>query len=660
MARNIAGIAWLFAVAGFACAQPNFDPPPAFPPDAETMKQIAVKTAELKAAIAKLPDPIPGSAVIPSDIRADVEIYLKAVEWIVRHGEFFAKDSGKQTLVVLDAGLSRAKAAATGKTPWRDVRNKPITRGYYSKIDGSVQPFSVTLPEGYGNDGKKWRLDVVLHGRDSTLTEVKYIAGWENAKPTAKGNDFVVLQAFGRGNNAYRWAGETDVIEGLEQVSITEGKYLDPQRRVLRGFSMGGAGTWHIGLHHPFDFNVIGPGAGFTNTRGYIKNLPEKLPDYIEKCLHIYDAVDYAENAFNVPVVAYSGSLDPQKAAADNIEKALKGFELPLRFTHLVAPGLEHKMPPEWAAKAEVEYGKYANAPRKLGEHTRFVTYTSKFDDLGIGTIYALEKEYVKSIVEIKSTSDKIEMSTTNIKALLLRLNDHTRTSKFTVDGQTIAGLDAVKESTVLLRKVDGKWTFGNLQDENATLQKRRKLQGPIDDAFGSAFRVVPPSANGWSTATSAYLDAAQKHFAHDWDKYFRGALPMSSAEKVLALSPDTKSANWVLFGDPSSNPVIKDVLPKLPIKWTAEVLVVNGVTYDAKTHIPVMIYLSRSWDYRYIVLNSGHTFKEADLKGTNALLYPRLGDWAVLKLAPTANDPHATAVVAAGLFDENWQFPKK
>ena len=41
-------------------------------------------------------------------------------------------------------------------------------------------------------------------------------------------------------------------------------------------------------------------GAGFTTTRGYVKGLPEKLPSYQEACLHIYDAVDYAENAFDM------------------------------------------------------------------------------------------------------------------------------------------------------------------------------------------------------------------------------------------------------------------------------------------------------------------------------------------------------------------------
>ena len=49
-----------------------------------------------------------------------------------------------------------------------------------------------------------------------------------------------------------------------------------------------------------------------------------------------------------------------------------------------------------------------------------------------------------------------------------------------------------------------------------------------------------------------------------------------------------------------------------------------------------------------YVVLNSGHTFHEDAFRGTNALLYPRLGDYALLQLAPTARDPLATRVVTA------------
>lgn len=74
---------------------------------------------------------------------------------------------------------------------------------------------------------------------------------------------------------------------------------------------------------------------------------------------------------------------------------------------------------------------------------------------------------------------------------------------------------------------------------------------------------------------------------------------------------------------------------------------------------MPVLIYPHPAVKGKYVVLNSGHTFRAADLKGTNALLYPRLGDWAVLKPNPTKADPAAADVVAAGIFDENWQFEK-
>src|SRR5260370_24542176 len=121
---------------------------------------------------------------------------------------------------------------------------------------------------------------------------------------------------------------------------------IDTDRIVLRGFSMGGAGTWHLGLHRPERWAVIGPGAGFTTTKGYVSKFPEPLTPTQEATLHIYDAVDYAENLFEVPVVAYAGADDKQLQAARNVEEALKKSGLKAPFTLLVAPGLEHKFPP--------------------------------------------------------------------------------------------------------------------------------------------------------------------------------------------------------------------------------------------------------------------------------------------------------------------------
>jgi hypothetical protein len=113
------------------------------------------------------------------------------------------------------------------------------------------------------------------------------------------------------------------------------------------------------------------------------------------------------------------------------------------------------------------------------------------------------------------------------------------------------------------------------------------------------------------------------------------------------------------LFGDPASNSLIGHALDRLPLHWDENTIAFGGNNYPAATHVPVMIFPSPFSTSNYIVLNSGHTFHAAEFEGTNALLYPRLGDYAILKLTPTEKDPLAVEVVTAGLFDEKWQGPK-
>lgn len=651
MPRLIPFALFLAAVAGSAAGVPaqqpgpkdgkkdKFAPPPVTKPDGATLQTIVAKTTQLRAAVADLKG-------VPDDVRIDVEVYLRAAENIVRFEEWLHKDSAKWALTTLDRGLERAAQAKGGKAPWRDETGRWVARAYRSRVDGSIQPYAVLLPADYHADPKKrWRLDVVLHGRDGALTEAKFLAQHDKTKLAPKDLGFVQLEVYGRGNNAYRWAGETDVFEAM--AAVKAGGRMDENRVVLRGFSMGGAGTWHIGLHHPSQFCVIGPGAGFTSTHGYIAKLPNPLPDHQEKCLRIYDAVRYAENAFMVPVVAYSGEKDAQKKAADNIEAALKGFPHPLRFTHLIAPGLEHQQPPEWQAKCETEYRKYAEPGRKSPDRVRLVTYTPRYGAADWLAVEALGTTYERAVADVTRDGNTFTGTTTNVRRLTLIAADPKQAYWVRIDG---ANLTLPPGDALRLVKANGRWEparRGPIQ-----LQKEAGQQGPIDDAFLHAFEVAAPSAAGWYAATDRHAKAADARFASLWDRYFRGALPRPGGRKHHDMSE-------VLFGDPQSNPRIAKVLSHLPITWTKEKLVVNGTEYDAATHLPVLVY-PHPFGGRYVVLNSGHTFGEADLKGTNALLYPRLGDWAVIRPTPTDRDPAAYEVVAAGLFDDNWQFPKK
>ena len=648
---------------GGVAALGQYAPPPTVPQEDATLKLIASRTDELGKAITRL-----RSLGVKDPFLADVEIYHKAGVWMLRHGEYYNKDAGKWTLEVLDRGMLRAGQMARGEAPWANMPGLSVIRAYRSFVDGSVQPYAVTLPAGYGQEKpQKWRVDVVLHGRNSSLTEVSFLRSFAE-KPAPKEQNFVRIDIYGRGNNAYRWAGETDVREavdnfvGVERGLLRDG-FLDAQRFVLRGFSMGGAGSWHLGLHRPDRWCVVCPGAGFTNTHGYIKDLPAKLPSPLEECLHIYDAVDYAENAFNVPIVAYSGSIDPQMAAAQNIEDKLKTAGIPM--THIIAQGLAHSFPAEWQKKAEAEYAKHVEKGRpEYPKRVRFVTYTLKYPGCDWIDILALDRHYQRTLVDAEAGDDKYKLKTENVRILDVRLGVGAvrGDQPMNVDGQEIQGLgvDGTNGSIhVYLEKRDGKWFSvlpeRLLTDRLRTLQKTSGLQGPIDDAFTGPFLCVRGTKMGWHDVTQQYIDAELERFKEEWSKFMRGELLVKYDVQVTPEDMATK--HLILFGDPASNSLIAQVLPGLPFRWTKDKITWDGKEYDSAEHVPALIFPSPLNADHYVVLNSGHTFRTADFEGTNARLYPRLGDHALLKPQPGKKEP---VVVKAGLFDDFWRMMKE
>jgi hypothetical protein len=61
----------------------------------------------------------------------------------------------------------------------------------------------------------------------------------------------------------------------------------------------------------------------------------------------------------------------------------------------------------------------------------------------------------------------------------------------------------------------------------------------------------------------------------------------------------------------------------------------------------------------RYMVLNSGPTFREAHDR-SNSLQTPKLPDWAVIDLSQPPDDKVPGKIAAAGFFDEQWQLKSK
>jgi len=69
-------------------------------------------------------------------------------------------------------------------------------------------------------------------------------------------------------------------IDALEVLNLAE-KLLktDPSRTYLTGHSMGGHGTWQIGVNHPDRFAAIAPCAGYADLLGYRRSFAKRLKE---------------------------------------------------------------------------------------------------------------------------------------------------------------------------------------------------------------------------------------------------------------------------------------------------------------------------------------------------------------------------------------------
>ncbi|MBI3210726.1 MAG: prolyl oligopeptidase family serine peptidase [Candidatus Solibacter usitatus] len=613
----------IFSAAAWMLAAQQAAPP--FVPNLEQIGEIKVRMAVLGAKLEELESKHAGT-----DVFADVVIFHKAAEWILRHPEeFFTKAYLDNTLKALETGAVRASELQEGKTKWPNRKGRAV-RAYLSRVDGSVQPYGVIVPENY-DARTPIRLDVILHGRGARLNEVSFIADNEWAKAAPAQSDRLELHIFGRTNNAYRWAGETDVFEAL--AAMRRNYSIDPQRIVLRGFSMGGAGTWHIGLQHPARWAAIEAGAGFSETKSYAKQA--NAPEHQQRAWAIYDAFLYARNALMVPTVGYGSIDDPQLQASVNIKEQLlreriQPESIPALF--LVGPKIGHKYAPESKKVSEDFIAKALASPRNP-DRVQFLTHTTRYWDAGWVRVDGLEKHYARAEVDGTRSGNTAEIKTKGVTHLVLRGIDSAR-----VDGQNVTG------SPSLIEKRDGKWATAKATP--GVLRKRHGLQGPIDDAFMGSFLCVRPTGTFRDSAVNLHALTRLNSFRSNWDKYLRGDVRLKDDNDVT--DKDIASHHLVLFGEPSSNKVMARVLPKLPFRWENGKVEIAGKTFQAASLLLVAIYPNPLNPEKYVVLNSGHTFGEADFKGTNALLFPRLGDWAVLD--------SQGKTLAAGFFDERWK----
>jgi predicted esterase len=521
---------------------------------------------------------------------------------------------------------------------------------FRSKIDGSVQYYSVVpaIPDGKTPPG----LILTLHG-----------AGVEGAGQAAcfsRKTWAHTVAATNRRPYGFDWEdwGRLDALEVLDDAA-RELK-TDPRRVWLTGHSMGGHGTWHLGVTYPDKFAAIGPSAGWVSMMSYAGvRRPENPDPIIEKFVRASspsDTLALAKNLSAIGVYVLHGDQDDNVPVgqARTMRKELATFHPD--FVYYERPGAGH-----WWGNPCVDWPEMAEFFQHRARPERGAVRTVEFATASPGvsadyhwaTIEAQQKAFQISSVKLSHDPTKRSFagSTANVARLSLDLA-HLPAGKpveITLDGQKLGGVEWPKDGTrVWLERDKEKWAAG--AKPQAAVKNPTRC-GPFRDAFRN--RVLFVAGTKGSAAENAWALAKARFDAESF--WYRGN---GMIEIVLDSDFDAgkePDRNVVLYGNADTNAAWKPLLGDGPVTVKSGSVTIGGRTEKGDDWACLFVRPRPGSDVASVGAVGG-----AGVKGMRRLtqlpyFVSGVGYPDCVLLGPDATANGLAGVKAAGFFGNDW-----
>jgi poly(3-hydroxybutyrate) depolymerase len=356
---RLAGAAALAALLGVSCLRPS--PPPAggqaAPPKPDGASGLGVERALDDARTAALASLAKARGAPLADLSRAIS--LPSVERLVDDGDAVRAHvtNADRDLAFVRRSYETARAYADvlggGEDPY-DTARGVVIKAYRSEWDGSLQPYALYVPQGY-DPKHAWPLVVALHGAQSNHRQMlRRVFGLDNqpgeSDEEASRDELpfpdvpaFVVAPYGRGEiMGFDGLGEEDVLRVM--ADVRRAYKIDAARVSLTGLSMGGGGTWTIGLRHPELFAALAPVCGVTDVRKWIA--PGDAGDYDGKALDEASPLAFAENAAGLRVLIFHGDADPVVPVTDSRRMVARFKQLGWlgkSVTYTEYPGVDHR-----------------------------------------------------------------------------------------------------------------------------------------------------------------------------------------------------------------------------------------------------------------------------------------------------------------------------
>ncbi|MHC4741742.1 MAG: carboxylesterase family protein [Planctomycetota bacterium] len=483
---------------------------------------------------------------------------------------------------------------------------RPLSMSFKSRIDGSTQPFLAKVPHGYTPE-KKWPLLVTLHGLNDGPILAREV------------ESMVQIGPFGRGSVWYTGIGEQDIFECIE---AAKNKFsIDEKRLYLCGFSMGGVGTFQLGLRHP---------------------------DFWAACVPVcgrWEELDTVENGRNLPFWINTGSEDrllPPHRSKGAFERAKRlGFS---QWRYSEHRGMGHSFGIDWK---EVEAWLLT---KEAAVNPKHVSMTVR--DLSANRAYwvevtGLDKYGVRARVSAAVEGQAIDLTTTNVSGYVLRLNSSLVDLNKEVE---------VRENgrTVFKGRLNDDASFAKPAKGKHSLLKRPGLSGPLWDVYCSSSLLV----YGTNTDDDSLVDAAKRCARSFSDPRWMNTVHFKIVPDTVLTTQNISDNNLVLFGNAQTNSVLGEISQRLPVKMNGNAVFVGGKEYSGENMGYVLIYPNPLNSSKYAAVFAGGTAETIDCFKK---IWPRLDarpqsiDVGVFELNRKTGSVkwHMT-----GVFGTNWDWP--
>jgi len=515
---------------------------------------------------------------------------------------------------------------------------------YISPIDDAPQAYYVYVPAAH--DGRTRRPCLVyLHGYSPDLDKLN----WEMIPRTlfdyCDRHGVYLVAPFARSNTDFQAVGEVDVRHAL--MLAHRDLPIDAGRVFLFGYSMGAMGAFTLAAHYPDLWAGVVSISGRADYYLWKDYDRAKVEPYKRHLLDMEFGAQMLGNYRNLPILMYHGGQD-------SLIKVEQSRALLRRLKPLGADVTLHELQGEdhWIiSKVLADDGAFkwmkTHKRNALPARVDFTSYSIKYRRAYWLTVIEMLRWGEPITVQAVFNADKtaLRVTTQNVASLRLDLSKELvgEAPRLTV---TVNGTERRVEAP-------GPQTFEIEPVKRVgTLRKTPRLCGPVKEAFNRRFALVIGTGAGTEADAERYnRDAVAA--ASEWYRFTKSMPIVKQDARVHPL--DVRQSNLILYGKPSRNKILRQVVDKLPIKITDDHFEFQGKTYSTAEHGLVMVYPNPQSPTRYLVVRSGLPYG-TELSENHK--YDLLPDFVIFRKG-TDYDSTDQAVVA-GFFDENWQVAER